>query len=397
MTYCRNAAPGSVSPVPEERVHRLLAEVREQLEIALAPGGDPTPAARRLADCAEDWQPDIVRESARAALRIVVREVPPPRRAEPVTVSALWGIEDAGSFDPGARWARGAPVPVVPIGVAGDGSPVMLDLRDRAEGGAGPHALLVGATGSGKSELLRTLVLGLAVHNPPAGLALLLVDYRGGAAFAEFAGLPHVAGLALNLWEPGDVPNLATVLQAELLRRQDRWRETGSVPLPRLVVVIEEFPELLADTPALMDTLLPAARVGRSLGVHLVLAGQRLEEGRLRGLEAHLQCRVAMRTFSPHESWVALGAPDAYELPSAPGHALLRAGVDANANAGAGAGALVRFRAAYAGAEYRSATPTWAELLRTRPPSHLNVLLARLVAHGGGTRQLWPPGAVRPQ
>jgi ESX secretion system protein EccC len=87
----------------------------------------------------------------------------------------------------------------VPIGGRPGGEPVVLDLKEAAEGGIGPHGLVVGATGSGKSELLRTIVAGLAATHPPEQLAFVLVDFKGGAAFADLAGLPHVAGLITNL------------------------------------------------------------------------------------------------------------------------------------------------------------------------------------------------------
>ena len=82
----------------------------------------------------------------------------------------------------------------MPIGVDDTGAPVLLDLKESAQLGMGPHGLCVGATGSGKSEMLRTLVLALALTHPPEDLSMILVDYKGGAAFAPFAGLPHVAG-----------------------------------------------------------------------------------------------------------------------------------------------------------------------------------------------------------
>ncbi|WP_426505682.1 FtsK/SpoIIIE domain-containing protein [Dactylosporangium sp. McL0621] len=377
--------------MPEDR----LGEVRDLLEAALAPAADYD-AAQRLVRLADEYQPDVVREAAEAALRIVAHEVPPPPHGHGgVAVPPLWGIGDAAAFDPAKRWAEGAAGPVVPVGVAADGSPVALDLREGAEGGAGPHALVVGATGSGKSELLRTLVLGLAVHNPPDELALLLVDHRGGASFAEFENLPHVAGLALNLWELRDLRRLAAVIQGELRRRQELFRDAGVAnigqyradghALPRLVAVFEDFSDLMTSMPEFLDTFTTVARIGRSLGVHLVLASQRLEEGRLRGLDAHLSCRVALRTFSAMESRQAIGLPDAYELPPAPGHGLLREGP----------GSPVRFRAAYCGFAYHAGPPSWEAFIRARrhprPGTVLSVLLERLAAAGGATRQLWLP------
>ncbi len=232
----------------------------------------------------------------------------------------------------------------VPLGRSADGSRVDLDLREAAAGGDGPHGVLVGATGSGKSELLRTLVLALACRSRPDELGLVLVDFKGGATFDALAGLPHVAGLVTNM--AGDLAGIARFqrsLEGELDERQQRLRSTGcesvtrlreeatnqpggSVPdrLPDLLVVVDEFGELLELQPDLLDTFGRIGRLGRSLGVHLLLSSQRLDEGRLRGLDSHLGYRIALRTLTSAESVAVLGTPAAYELPPVPGLGLLR-------------------------------------------------------------------------
>jgi DNA segregation ATPase FtsK/SpoIIIE, S-DNA-T family len=243
----------------------------------------------------------------------------------------------------------------VPIGVDEHGGVVELDLKEAAQGGSGPHGLCVGATGSGKSELLRTLVLGLAAAHTSEELNLVLVDFKGGATFLGLAGLPHVSAVITNLAdEIGLVDRMADALAGEITRRQELLRAAGNLvgvteyaaarragadlpPLPALLVVVDEFSELLAQRPELIDLLVTIGRLGRSLGLHLLLASQRLEEGRLRGLESHLSYRIALRTFSAAESRAVLGVPDAHQLPSAPGSAFLATGT----------GELVRFRGAY--------------------------------------------------
>jgi ESX secretion system protein EccC len=225
---------------------------------------------------------------------------------------------------------------------APSGQPVVLDLKEAAEGGMGPHGLLVGATGSGKSELLRTIVTGLALTHPPELLAFVLVDFKGGAAFAGLADLPHTAGLITNLQaEPTMVDRARTALRGEQERRQRLLRDAGDLdtiarylrlrsedqrlePLPRLLVVVDEFGELLASHPEFLDLFTAIGRTGRSLGMHLLLASQRLEEGRLRGLDSHLRYRICLRTFSPAESAAVLGTADAYHLPPSPGNGLLK-------------------------------------------------------------------------
>ncbi len=230
----------------------------------------------------------------------------------------------------------------MPIGVGDDGSPVLLDLKEAARSGMGPHGLVVGATGSGKSELLRTLALGLTLTHAPEDLSLVLVDFKGGATFAGMSSLPHVSASITNLADDLTlVDRMQDALSGELVRRQELLRDAGGLasvddyararasgaalsPLPSLLIVVDEFAELLSARPEFVDLFVAIGRLGRSLGLHLLLASQRLEEGRLRGLESHLSYRICLRTFSAQESRAVLGVPDAYELPSTPGLGYLK-------------------------------------------------------------------------
>ncbi|MGL5862081.1 MAG: FtsK/SpoIIIE domain-containing protein, partial [Phycicoccus sp.] len=157
----------------------------------------------------------------------------------------------------------------VPIGVRDDGRPLMLDIKESARGGMGPHGLLVGATGSGKSELLRSIVLALAASHTPEHLALVLVDFKGGATFAGLEGLPHVAGVITNLESDlAMVDRVHDALRGELARRMQllhdaglqaniydyaraRSRRPDLAPLPHLLVIVDEFAELLTVKPDL--------------------------------------------------------------------------------------------------------------------------------------------------
>jgi len=257
----------------------------------------------------------------------------------------LLGIPDLERYDPAAAWSRPrAPRDAlrVPIGIGPEGVPVHLDLKESALGGMGPHGLMIGATGSGKSELLRTLVTALALTHPPDLLSFMLVDFKGGAAFAGLASLPHVAGLVTNLADDLTMIERAhDALFGELRRRQELLRRAGNLPsvnayqqlraggerrdpLPVLLVVIDEFGELLVGKPEFAELFAAIGRLGRSLGIHLLFASQRLEEGRLRGLESHLSYRLALRTFSAPESRQLLGTDDAYQLPPLPGSGYLK-------------------------------------------------------------------------
>src|SRR6185436_5525517 len=180
-----------------------------------------------------------------------------------------------------------------------------LDLKESAQDGMGPHGLLIGATGSGKSELLRTLVLGLAATHPSDVLNMVLIDFKGGATFATLDRLPHTSAMITNLAaELPLVDRMTDALNGELVRRQEVLRRAGNfasvreydraraagadlAPVPSLLIVCDEFTELLTAKPDFIELFVQIGRVGRSLGVHLLLASQRLEEGRLRGLETH--------------------------------------------------------------------------------------------------------------
>jgi len=243
----------------------------------------------------------------------------------------------------------------VPLGCDAAGTPVELDIKESAQGGMGPHGLIIGATGSGKSELLRTLVLGLAMTHSPEQLNFVLVDFKGGATFLGLERLPHVSAVITNLADELPlVDRMRDALAGELVRRQELFRQAGNYaslrdytaardggvplpPIPALFVVLDEFSELLAAKPEFIDLFVTIGRVGRSLGVHLLLASQRLEEGRLRGLETQLSYRIGLRTFSAQESRIVLGVPDAYELPAQPGNGFLK--VDTSG--------MTRFKAAY--------------------------------------------------
>ncbi|MGL5930809.1 MAG: type VII secretion protein EccCa [Dermatophilaceae bacterium] len=269
----------------------------------------------------------------------------------------LLGVGDVREFDPDIGWRPRLQRDRlrVPIGVDESGAMVALDIKESAQQGMGPHGLVIGATGSGKSELLRTLVLGLAMTHSPETLNFVLVDFKGGATFAGMADLPHVSAVITNLGrELSLVERMQDALQGEMTRRQELLRAAGNYanvtdyeraraqgaplePLPALLIVADEFSELLSAKPEFADLFVAIGRLGRSLQMHLLLSSQRLEEGRLRGLESHLSYRIGLRTFSAGESRTVIGVPDAYELPSVPGLGYLRPDQTT----------LVKFKAAY--------------------------------------------------
>ncbi|MFJ7177518.1 type VII secretion protein EccCa [Streptomyces massasporeus] len=286
----------------------------------------------------------------------------------PVDFPTLLGIDDPAGLDLLRLWApRGERDFLrVPIGLTDRHEPVLLDLKESSQLGMGPHGLCVGATGSGKSELLRTLVLALATTHSPENLALVLVDYKGGATFAPFSELPHVAGVITNLEnQAGLVERVHSSLAGEVKRRQQVLKSAGNIadighyaalrassrpdlePLPHLFVVIDEFGELITAKPDFIDLFLSIGRIGRSIGVHLLLSSQRIEGGRLKGLDTYLSYRLGLRTFSADESRTVLDTTDAFHLPPLPGFGYLK--VDTST--------YERFKAGYVSGPYRGPAP----------------------------------------
>ncbi|MFF5793661.1 FtsK/SpoIIIE domain-containing protein [Paeniglutamicibacter sp. NPDC012692] len=238
-----------------------------------------------------------------------------------------------------------------------DGGPLPLDLLRH-----GPHLLVAGTTGSGKSELLRTLVLGLARGHGPHELAFMLVDFKGGATLAPLAGLPHVQNLVSDLDAAG-ARRVLEQLSCELLRRERllaahhatdiasyRESRTDADPLlPALVVVVDEFRVFATELPGALERIVQVATVGRSLGIHLVLSTQRPAGTLNAQLRANISSVIALRTTGEFESTDLIGTDAAAHLePGEPGWAFLRFGGEAplkfrvHINASAGTGASLR-------------------------------------------------------
>ncbi len=321
----------------------------------------------------------------------------------------LLGLGDVHSLDPRHSWRSANASPRerlrVPIGLDDFAGTVHLDLKESAHHGMGPHGLVVGATGSGKSEFLRTLVLGLALTHSPEHLNLVLVDFKGGATFAGMTDLPQVSAVITNLAEELTlVDRMQDALSGELVRRQELLRGAGNLqsihdyetarrngadlqPLPSLVIVVDEFSELLSAKPEFLDLFVAIGRLGRSLGLHLLLASQQLEEGRLRGLESHLSYRVGLRTFSAAESRAVLGVPDAFELPASPGLGFLKAS----------SATPKRFRSGYVSGPARR-TAAVAHEADSRPPGILPFTITEVegvvepARRPAGSDQTPPPG-----
>ena len=245
------------------------------------------------------------------------------------------GMEPPAAIEIAGRWRAGGRSTLAVIGESYDG-PFGVDISKD-----GPHALIAGTTGSGKSELLQTIVASLAVANRPDEMTFVLVDYKGGSAFAECARLPHTVGMVTDL-DPHQVERALVSLSAELTRREHLLAAAGAKDieayqllvharqaprLPRLVIVVDEFAAMSRDLPDFVTGLVNIAQRGRSLGLHLILATQRPSGVVSAEIRANTNLRIALRVTDPADSADVIGVPDAATIAqSHPGRAYVRLG-----------------------------------------------------------------------
>ncbi|MFE1763013.1 FtsK/SpoIIIE domain-containing protein [Streptomyces angustmyceticus] len=244
---------------------------------------------------------------------------------EPPTADAVVG-----------RWRTGGQSTLAMVGESYDG-PFGIDIRKD-----GPHGLIAGTTGSGKSELLQTIVAALAVANTPENMTFVLVDYKGGSAFKDCVHLPHTVGMVTDL-DAHLVERALESLGAELHRREHILaqvgakdiedyqdlvrRHPGTAPLPRLLLVIDEFASMVRDMPDFVTGLVNIAQRGRSLGIHLMLATQRPSGVVSPEIRANTNLRIALRVTDGGESTDVIDSPEAGNISkNNPGRAYVRTG-----------------------------------------------------------------------
>lgn len=307
---------------------------------------------------------DAVEAAARRMAAMIPDRVLEPERASDVGPSSLSELMSGTSIDDVnsllGLWKDSMSTRTLSAPVARCGSSLLsLDIASD-----GPHALIAGMTGAGKSETLRTWLISIALKHSPRKVSFLLVDYKGGSAFGSLRDLPHTVGLITDL-DHALAHRAMVSLRAELTRRE-RWLASveaaslddawGHPDRPAaLIVIVDEFATLAKEIPRFVDELVDVAQRGRSLGIHLVLATQRPHGVVSESIRANTSLRVALRVADSQDSIDVIGTPDAAEIDrSEPGSAIVAIGPARSA--------VVRFA-------YSSANPTAAPRISSRPLS----------------------------
>jgi type VII secretion protein EccCa/type VII secretion protein EccCb len=266
------------------------------------------------------------------------------------TFTTLLGIGDASQLDVATLWAprRRDDELRVPIGVTATGEPLIFDLKDEAEGGMGPHGLMIGMTGSGKSQTLMSILLALLTTHSAERLIVIYADFKGEAGADSFRNFPQVVAVISNMAEKKSLADrFADTLRGEVARRETVLREAGrrvqgsafnSVteyenaresgaagaldlpPLPTLFVVADEFTLMLADHPEYAELFDYVARKGRSFRIHILFASQTLDVGKIKDIDKNTSYRIGLKVASPSVSRQIIGVEDAYHIESGKEH-----------------------------------------------------------------------------
>ena len=258
---------------------------------------------------------------------------------ESVTFLEMYNVERVEEFNLSKNWAENETYKTlaVPLGLRAKDDIVYLNLHEKAHG---PHGLVAGTTGSGKSEIIQSYILSLAINFHPYEVAFLLIDYKGGGMANLFKDLPHALGAITNLDGAQSMRALASI-KAELKKRQRLFGEhdvnhinqyqklfkqgEASEPMPHLFLISDEFAELKAEQPDFMKELVSTARIGRSLGIHLILATQKPSGVVDDQIWSNSKFKLALKVQDESDSNEILKTPDAAEI-TLPGRAYLQVG-----------------------------------------------------------------------
>jgi S-DNA-T family DNA segregation ATPase FtsK/SpoIIIE len=313
-----------------------------------------------------DLQSEAKADNLARRLRPIVQRTSNQSSRIPSSVNLLgvYGINRVENFDLPKLWSRIPREGILPypiqIGMESYVQPLSINLAENQDG---PHGIIAGTTGSGKSELLQSLVAALALEHHPYYVNFLLIDFKGKSTFGIFEKLPHTVGMVSNLDKAGAQRALEAI-RAENLRRQQVLAKKGLEdvtayyqeisrmgslppswePLPHLFIIVDEFAELVKDMPDFLKELVATVRVGRSLGLHLILATQRPAGVVTDDMRANLNFRISLRVQTMDDSRDMLRRPDAAFIPShQPGRAYFQIG---------DGGVARQFQCARVGVEY---------------------------------------------
>ena len=316
-----------VFDLPEGREHRVihLKEIEKEDQVFTLDPYDP------------EYAGSSIKRLSNIRLKLASEESTLPKILTFLEMFRAGRIEH---LNPLKRWKENDPISslAAPVGVNPDGSTFFLDLHEKYQG---PHGLVAGMTGSGKSEFIITYILSMAVNYHPDEVAFILIDYKGGGLAGAFENpetgirLPHLAGTITNLDGPAIARSLMSI-ESELRRRQRIFNETKSAvnegtmdiyayqklyrsgivsePLPHLFIISDEFAELKQQEPEFMDKLISTARIGRSLGVHLILATQKPAGVVNDQILSNTKFRVCLKVQDRADSMDMLKRPEAAEL-----------------------------------------------------------------------------------
>ena len=260
--------------------------------------------------------------------------------------TTLLGIADASRLDVPALWApRSREQELrVPIGVTATGEPLFFDLKDEAEGGMGPHGLMIGMTGSGKSQTLMAILLSLLTTHSADRLIVIYADFKGEAGADIFRHFPQVVAVISNMAEKRSLADrFADTLRGEVARRELLLREAGRAvqgsafnsvteyeaaiaaghdlaPIPTLFIVADEFTLMLADHPEYAELFDYVARKGRSFRIHILFASQTLDVGKIKDIDKNTSYRIGLKVASASVSRQIIGVEDAYHIESGKEH-----------------------------------------------------------------------------
>ena len=283
---------------------------------------------------------EAAHKAARKLAGVIIDEVGAEQQlTTKLSLYKLLGIYDADEFDYLNHWRAASVFKTLaaPIGINSKNDIIYLDVDEKAHG---PHGLVAGTTGSGKSELLQTYIISMAAHYHPYEVGFVIIDFKGGGLANQLQGLPHLLGKITNI-DSGEITRSLQSIQAELKKREYLFAQadvnnindyirkyragTIEIPLPHIILVVDEFAELKAKQPEFMKELISASRVGRSLGVHLLLATQKPAGVVDEQIWSNSHFRLCLKVQSAVDSNEMLKMPLAAEIKN-PGRAYLQVG-----------------------------------------------------------------------